>query len=204
MLSYPRGGHIDTGVQFDHPALVGRYRGNNGNGHGTHTMGTGRRRRGRQPDRRGTPGPFGRDERAATWAKIAPTSPRASSGHWMLPPTDASGANPDVTKAAAPSSTNSWGNSPRSNNPYMEDVLQLSYTRTSRSAGRTKDRGWRRGCLNRVLLKLIGSPLFPFADCIPYCDSGEYGGCCAGGPFGGQEASERSEADREVEVLGAR
>ncbi len=56
--------NIDTGVQFDHPALVGSYRGNNGDGtfdhnynwydaagtcsgapcdldeHGTHTMGT--------------------------------------------------------------------------------------------------------------------------------------------------------------------
>jgi hypothetical protein len=46
-----------------------------------------------------------------------------ASGQWMLAPTDASGANPDVAKRPH-IVNNSWGHSPPSDDPYMEDILQ--------------------------------------------------------------------------------
>jgi subtilisin family serine protease len=140
--------NIDTGVQFDHPALVGKYRGNNGdgtfthdynwydpsavcespapcdhNGHGTHTMGT-----------------MVGDDGAGNQVGVAPQArwiaamgcdqgdgcsdfALVSSGQWLLAPTDATGANPDVTKRPHVIN-NSWGDSPPHNNPIMEDVLR--------------------------------------------------------------------------------
>lgn len=140
--------NIDTGVQYDHPALVGTYRGNNGDGtfdhdynwfdpsqvcdstapcdhhgHGTHTMGT-----------------MVGDDGAGNQVGVAPQArwiaamgcdsssgcsdfALVSSGQWMLAPTDSTGANPDVTKRPH-IINNSWGQSPPSNDPYMEDVLQ--------------------------------------------------------------------------------
>ena len=127
-------GNIDTGVDFDHPALVGEYRGNLGSGtfdhnynwfdgtavcpagtpcdnnnHGTHTMGT----------------MVGDDGGAnqigvapnAEWiaAKGCATNSCASTsllaaGQWMLAPTNLSGANPDPSKRPH-LINNSWGGS---------------------------------------------------------------------------------------------
>ncbi|SDC66926.1 carboxypeptidase regulatory-like domain-containing protein [Actinokineospora iranica] len=127
-------GNIDSGVQFDHPALVGKYRGNAGggtfdhaynwfdpsrvcptaapcdnNGHGTHTMGT-----------------MVGDDGAANQIGVAPgarwiaakgcesnscsDTALMAAGQWMLAPTDAAGANPrpDLRPHVV---NNSWGSS---------------------------------------------------------------------------------------------
>jgi subtilisin family serine protease len=126
--------NIDTGVQFNHPALVNQYRGNLGggqfdhnynwhdpsnvcgnpslapcdnHGHGTHTMGT------MVGDDGGTnqigvaPG--------AQWVAAkgcesgsCSESALLSSGQWMVAPTDLSGNNPDPSKAPH-IVNNSWG-----------------------------------------------------------------------------------------------
>ncbi|GAA4174857.1 hypothetical protein GCM10022251_74900 [Phytohabitans flavus] len=131
---------IDTGVQFDHPALVSSYRGNNGNGtfshdynwfdaagacgaapcdldgHGTHTMGTmagadGANQIGVAP--------------GAKWIVANGCCPSdealISSGQWMLEPTDLAGQHPDASKRPN-IINNSWGSDSPSNNPFMEDV----------------------------------------------------------------------------------
>ncbi|MGW6277298.1 S8 family serine peptidase [Kribbella sp. NPDC055071] len=132
---------IDTGVQYDHPALVKQYRGNNGdgtfdhnynwfdaagtsptapadgNGHGTHTMGT-----------------MVGDDGAGNQVGVAPgvkwiaangccPSDEAliSSGQWMLEPTNLAGQNPDASKRPNVIN-NSWGSTLPSNDPFMEDV----------------------------------------------------------------------------------
>lgn len=125
-------GNIDSGVQFDHPALVGKYRGNNGgvfdhqynwfdpsnvcptaapcdnNGHGTHTMGTmvgadGANQIGVAPGARWI---------AAKGCESSGCSEAAllASGQWMLAPTDAAGQNPrpDMRPHVV---NNSWGSS---------------------------------------------------------------------------------------------
>jgi subtilisin family serine protease len=134
--------NIDTGVQFDHPALVGSYRGNNGdgtfdhdynwfdaagacdgapcdtNGHGSHTMGT----------MAGTDG--------ANQIGVAPgvkwiaangccpsDAALITSGEWMLEPTDLNGQHPDASKRPN-IINNSWGSTQPSNDPFMEDVTQ--------------------------------------------------------------------------------
>jgi subtilisin family serine protease len=126
--------NIDTGVQFNHPALVNQYRGNLGggqfdhnynwhdpsnvcgnpslapcdnHGHGSHTMGT------MVGDDGGTnqigvaPG--------ARWvaakgceSSSCSESALLSSGQWMVAPTDLSGNNPDPSKAPH-IVNNSWG-----------------------------------------------------------------------------------------------
>ncbi|WP_240669979.1 S8 family serine peptidase [Actinoplanes solisilvae] len=131
---------IDSGVQYDHPALVGTYRGNNGdgtfthdynwfdaagscsagpcdtNGHGTHTMGTmigstGANQIGVAP--------------GARWITANGCCPSdaalVESGQWMLEPTDTTGANPDASKRPN-IINNSWGTISPSNEPFMEDV----------------------------------------------------------------------------------
>ncbi|MFE9689556.1 S8 family serine peptidase [Micromonospora sp. NPDC005806] len=132
--------NIDTGVQFDHPALVRSYRGNNGdgtfdhnynwfnaagtcaaapcdnNGHGTHTMGTmagsdGANQIGVAPD--------------VKWIAANGCCPSdaalIASGQWMLQPTDLNGQNPDASKRPN-IINNSWGTTLPSNDPFMEDV----------------------------------------------------------------------------------
>ncbi|MEU5942833.1 S8 family serine peptidase [Micromonospora sp. NPDC047548] len=132
--------NIDTGVQFDHPALVNSYRGNNGdgtfnhnynwynaaatcatapcdnNGHGTHTMGTmagsdGANQIGVAP--------------AVKWIAANGCCPSdaalISSGQWMLQPRDLNGKNPDASKRPN-IINNSWGSQLPSNAPFMEDV----------------------------------------------------------------------------------
>ncbi|MFI7217290.1 S8 family serine peptidase [Micromonospora maritima] len=131
---------IDSGVQFDHPALVNSYRGNNGDGtfdhdynwfdaagecatapcdsdgHGTHTMGTmagadGANQIGVAPE--------------VKWIAANGCCPTdaalISSGQWMLEPTDLSGQNPDASKRPN-IINNSWGTTAPSNEPFMEDV----------------------------------------------------------------------------------
>ncbi|WP_100449011.1 S8 family serine peptidase [Glycomyces xiaoerkulensis] len=134
---------IDSGVQYDHPALVDRYRGNNGDGtfthdynffdaagecgrdpcdlfgHGTHTMGT-------------MVGDDGDGNRigvapGATWiaasAGQAPTSETfLAAGEWIAAPTDRRGLNPDP--AMAPHVVNnSWGGP--AEDPFFADIVDL-------------------------------------------------------------------------------
>jgi subtilisin family serine protease len=137
--------NIDTGVQFDHPAVVGAYRGNLHNGsfdhnynwfdpenvcgtpapcdnvaHGTHTMGTmvGDDRGGNQIGV--APG--------AKWiaAKGCETNSCSldallRSGQWVMAPTDLSGNNPrpDLRPNIV---NNSWGDGPT--DPFYEATVQ--------------------------------------------------------------------------------
>jgi subtilisin family serine protease/N-acetylneuraminic acid mutarotase len=134
---------IDTGVQFDHPALVAQYRGNLGdgtfdhnynwfdaagacpdapcdfNGHGTHTMGT-------------MVGDDGAENQIgvapeANWITTngcCPSDPAlVASGEWLLEPTDLNGENPDASKRPH-IINNSWGSQLPSTDPFMEDVLE--------------------------------------------------------------------------------
>ncbi|WP_151525741.1 cell wall-binding repeat-containing protein [Serinicoccus kebangsaanensis] len=132
---------IDTGVQYDHPALVGAYRGNNGDGsfdhdynwfdaagfspeepadfdaHGSHVTGT-------------MVGDDGGDNQigvapGARWIAANGCCPSdqalISSGEWMLAPTRIDGSDPDP--AMRPHViNNSWGTGLPSNDPFMEDV----------------------------------------------------------------------------------
>ena len=127
--------NIDTGVQFDHPAVVDSYRGNAGggvfdhnynwfdpssvcgspslvpcdnNGHGTHTMGTMVGDDGGANQIGVAPG--------ATWIAAkgcestgCSESALLGSGQWVLAPTDLAGQNPDPSKRPH-IVNNSWGN----------------------------------------------------------------------------------------------
>jgi subtilisin family serine protease len=140
--------HIDTGARFDHPALVGKYRGNQGggvfnhnynwfdpahgcgnpsvapcdlNGHGTHTMGT----------MVGDDGLGNRIGMAPDARWIACDALPSGSGteanliacgDWMLAPTDLNGQNPDPTRRPDVVN-NSWGN-PLGGQTFYQLVLQ--------------------------------------------------------------------------------
>lgn len=136
-------GSIDTGVQYDHPALVNAYRGNNGdgsfthdynwydaagtspgqpadgNGHGTHVTGTMVGDDGGQNQIGVAPG--------ATWIAANGCCPTdqalIDSGEWMLAPTKLDGSDPDTTKRPHVIN-NSWGTTAPSNDPFMEDVIE--------------------------------------------------------------------------------
>ncbi|MGH3346522.1 MAG: S8 family serine peptidase [Nocardioides sp.] len=136
--------NIDSGVQFDHPALVNAYRGNNGDGtfthdyswfdssatctgapcdrdgHGTHTMGT----------MVGDDG-VGNQIGVAPGAKWIAANGCATcsdadlieSGQWLLAPTRVDGS--DADPAMRPNIiNNSWGSQLPSNDPFMQDVTE--------------------------------------------------------------------------------
>ncbi|GAB3649450.1 S8 family serine peptidase [Glycomyces tarimensis] len=137
-------GSIDSGVQYDHPALVDQYRGNDGDGtfthdynffdatgecdgepcdlfgHGTHTMGT-------------MVGDDGEGNRigvapGARWMSAsAGASPTLESflaaGEWITAPTDARGDNPDP--AMAPHVVNNSWSGTGGYDPFYADVIDL-------------------------------------------------------------------------------
>ncbi|HVK20559.1 MAG TPA: carboxypeptidase regulatory-like domain-containing protein [Actinokineospora sp.] len=139
-------GNIDSGVQWDHPALAAKYRGNtaagvshaynwfdparvcptaapcDNNGHGSHTMGTmvgseGANQIGVAPGARWI---------AAKGCEVSTcTRPSLlSSGQWMLAPTDAAGANPrpDLRPHVV---NNSWGGANGATvDPYYGEILR--------------------------------------------------------------------------------
>ncbi len=147
-------GSLDSGVQFDHPALVDQYRGNLGDGtfdhnynwfdaarscadprvpcddlgHGTHTMGTMVGGDG--------PGPFTPDVGVAPGAEWMTVScgpffctdgQLMEAGEWLLAPTDLDGQNPDPSKRPD-IVNNSWGGPPG-------DPFFLDFVRAWRAAG---------------------------------------------------------------------
>ncbi len=136
--------NIDTGVEFDHPAVIAQYRGNNGgdfdhnynwhdpsnvcagdapcdnNGHGTHTMGSmvgddgGANQIGVAP---------GATWIAAKGCEFSSCSSAAllASGEWMLAPTDLNGQNPrpDLRPHVV---NNSWGSG--GGNTFYESIVE--------------------------------------------------------------------------------
>ncbi|MBB5787681.1 carboxypeptidase regulatory-like domain-containing protein [Jiangella mangrovi] len=135
--------NIDSGVDYDHPALVEQYRGNTGTGfdhdynwfdatgssdtpfdgagssHGTHTMGTMVGDDGAGNQIGVAPGA---SWIAANGCNTCSDADLIASGEWMLAPTDLNGDNPDVTKRPH-IVNNSWGSIFPSNDPFMEDIL---------------------------------------------------------------------------------
>ena len=138
---------IDTGVQFDHPALVGQYRGNTGggtynhnynwwdpsrvcgnpslapcdnNGHGTHTMGTIVGDDVTHTNQIGVaPGAKWMAAKGCESSSCTDTA-LLGSGQFMLNPTDLNGANPNVAYRPHLVS-NSWGGGP--NNPWYQSTV---------------------------------------------------------------------------------
>lgn len=137
--------NIDSGVEYTHPALVGHYRGNNGDGtfthdynwldtsadckvgpcdtdgHGTHTMGT-----------------MVGDDGAGNQVGVAPgaswitangcstcsDADLIEAGSWMLAPRPVGGDLDSGDPTKRPHVVNnSWGSRFPSNNPFMEDVI---------------------------------------------------------------------------------
>ena len=134
--------NIDTGVQYNHPALVDQYRGNLGGGdfdnnynwfdvlggnefptdgdqHGTHTMGTivgsdgGANQIGVAPGARWI----------ASNALMGSTTQFLEAMEWMLEPLDLDGENPDASKRPNIIS-NSWGVSGVPTDPFGDDIHQ--------------------------------------------------------------------------------
>jgi subtilisin family serine protease len=126
--------NIDTGVQYDHPAVAGKYRGRNSdgtynhnynwhdpaaicpagtpcdnNGHGTHTMGTMVGDDGGVNQIGVAPGAKWIAAKGCESSSCSRTS-LLSSGQWMVAPTDLSGQNPrpDLAPDVV---NNSWGGS---------------------------------------------------------------------------------------------
>ncbi|WP_185992787.1 S8 family serine peptidase [Streptomyces sp. 130] len=142
-------GSIDSGVQYDHPALVKRYRGNNGDGtfthdynwydptiscgivvstpcdnvgHGTHTVGTMTGDGGTGNHVGVAPGA---EWIAAKGCAGSTCSQRdlLAAGQYMLAPTDARGKNPrpDLRPHVV---NNSWGSAAAGDDPWFEQTVQ--------------------------------------------------------------------------------
>jgi len=138
--------NLDTGVQFDHPALVNHYRGNLGGsfdhnynwydpagicgnpstapcdnyGHGTHTMGTMVGDDGAGGNRIGVaPGAKWIAAKGCEYNSCSASSLLAA-GQWLLAPTDLNGQNPrpDLRPNIV---NNSWGGGPQ--NPFFQDIV---------------------------------------------------------------------------------
>ncbi|MFD6177470.1 MULTISPECIES: S8 family serine peptidase [unclassified Isoptericola] len=134
--------NLDTGVQYDHPALVRQYRGNNGDGtfthdynwfdargvcptdapcddhgHGTHTMGT------MVGDDGGTNhiGVAPDARWIATNGCCESDATIIASAQWLLEPTDLHGANPKASMRPQVIN-NSWGSNLPSTQPFLEDI----------------------------------------------------------------------------------
>lgn len=133
--------NIDTGVEYDHPALVESYRGNNGdgtfshdynwldtnettspfpidgNGHGTHTMGTMVGDDGGQNQIGVAPG----SNWIAANGCCRSDQTLIDSAQWMLAPTkvDGTAPRPDLRPDII---NNSWGSQSPSNDPFMADI----------------------------------------------------------------------------------
>ncbi|WP_026930801.1 S8 family serine peptidase [Glycomyces tenuis] len=134
----------DSGVDYDHPALVDQYRGDNGDGtfthdynffdaqgvcggepcdergHGTHTMGT-------------MVGDDGAGNRigvapGAEWIAVNGCCPDRdtlmAAGQWLAAPTDMAGNDPDPSKAPH-IVVNSWGSPYWQDDPWYEDVVAM-------------------------------------------------------------------------------
>ncbi len=140
---------VDSGVQFDHPAVVGKYRGNQGNGtfdhnynwfdpsrvcgnpslapcdnnsHGTHTMGTMVGDDGGSNQIGVAPGARWIAAKGCESNGCSDTALLAS-GQWMLAPTDLNGQNPraDLRPNIV---NNSWGASNGSAvDPWYDDIV---------------------------------------------------------------------------------
>ena len=185
--------NVDTGVQFDHPALVNQYRGSLGGGsfdhdynwwdptdicgdepcdnagHGTHTMGTIVGGDG--------PGPFVPDIGVAPGARwIAAKGCEdfgcsdvalLSAGQFILAPTDVDGNNPDPTKRPD-IVNNSWGGGP--GDEFYRDIVEA----------------WRAAGI---------IPVFSAGNAGPGCDSG-------GSPGDFLEAFSVGATDDEDEIAG--
>ncbi|WP_326640824.1 S8 family serine peptidase [Nonomuraea fuscirosea] len=140
--------NIDSGVQYDHPALVKSYRGTNADGtfthdynwydplrecpsdapcdnnsHGTHTMGTMAGDDGQGNQIGVAPGVRWIAAKGCTTDQCSEEALVASS-QWMLAPTDSTGADPDASKRPH-IVNNSWGAS-LTTQPFMEDI-QLAW-----------------------------------------------------------------------------
>ncbi|MFD4692699.1 S8 family serine peptidase [Streptomyces sp. NPDC058463] len=133
--------NVDSGVQYDHPALVGNYRGNLGdgtfshdynwydptgqcgtsgnpcdnNGHGTHTMGT-------MVGADGVGVAPGAKWIAAKGCESSSCSDSAllASGQWILAPTDHNGLNPKP-EMAPDIVNNSWGGG---DTTFYQDIVE--------------------------------------------------------------------------------
>ncbi|THA69355.1 peptidase S8 [Streptomyces sp. A0642] len=133
--------NVDSGVQFDHPALVGNYRGNLGdgtyshdynwfdatgecgtsgspcdnNGHGTHTMGT-------MVGADGVGVAPGAKWIAAKGCESSSCSDSAllAAGQWILAPTDHNGLNPKP-ELAPDIVNNSWGGG---DTTFYQDIVE--------------------------------------------------------------------------------
>ncbi|MEU7072747.1 S8 family serine peptidase [Streptomyces narbonensis] len=132
--------NIDSGVQYDHPALVGNYRGNNGdgsfthdynwydptgqcttsapcdnNGHGTHTMGT-------MAGAGGVGVAPGAKWIAAKGCESTSCSDSSllAAGQWILAPTDSNGRNPRPD-LAPDIVNNSWGGG---DTTFYQDIVE--------------------------------------------------------------------------------
>ena len=133
--------NLDSGVQWDHPALIEQYRGWDGAtadhdynwfdgtpenepapwdwaGHGTHTMGT-------------MAGDDGGDNQigvapGVSWIAASTDLSDAmmfAAGEWLLAPTEVGGANPDPSMRPHVIN-NSWGSGMPTNDPFMEDIIE--------------------------------------------------------------------------------
>ncbi|MFI6516991.1 S8 family serine peptidase [Spirillospora sp. NPDC050679] len=138
--------NVDTGVQYDHPALVRQYRGAGADGtfshdynwfdpsgvcrsklpcdnnqHGTHTMGTMVGDDGKGNQIGVAPGAKWIAAKGCESSACSDANLLAAS-EWMLAPTDRDGRNPDPARRPD-IVNNSWG-TPPSNDPVFEDVQQ--------------------------------------------------------------------------------
>ncbi|MFB6705290.1 S8 family serine peptidase [Streptomyces sp. NPDC056333] len=134
--------NVDTGAQYNHPDLVGNYRGNNGdgtftndynffdatgdcttsapcdgNGHGTHTMGTMVAKNGIGV----APNAKWLAAKACDAAGRCEEDDLLAAGQWILAPTDHNGQNPRPD--LAPNIVNnSWGQK-EATTPFYEDII---------------------------------------------------------------------------------